>query len=509
MQKILSYFIGFLLIGLALGSCKKDSDSTPSKTLKVKPSTLNLVVGASTLLEAVWVDGAGAETAITETVVWSSSAPLVVNATMGGLVTAIQPGNAVITASVGSKTATCNITVTGLDLTGKVLLIGISSLSLKEGEEFTLTAFFVNQDGVKTATTASWSVSSTSLANIQSGNKLKALAEGAGFVTASVTEGSKTFTATIPLVINKQPQKTGGGVDPSALTGFVAAPAAILWADVNPIDNLQIEWVYFGTGTLSAPSFSSSNTAVASVSSTGLVTFNGTGEAIITVTASAGSTNYTQKIPVVVVGMPTVALPVFRVEVTPGFKKSFMDKTVQFSAKAFNATGDEVTGKPVLWEIEDTEPDTADNGQLIFAATVNSSGLVTTKAPRQVKVKATVEGISGTANLWIYPDGFYTCTPLFFTIPFSGSQLITANYFEFDNDFQVQPKPFPTNTLWRVLDDLMMGFWPIKGQLSGSGNSRTYSVNPSSFPPMGSDFIFIMHPTSEKIMPAVCPAIIN
>lgn len=513
MIKHISIFILMVAFGFGIASCSKDDDSSPDKTLKVRPGSLSLVVGSSSPLTAVWVDKNGNETAITTAVDWSSSASSIATATPVGLVsgiliTGILPGNAVITAKVDGQTATCPVSVVGLDATGKVLLIGISSVSLNEGEEYSLTAYFVDQDGIKSAATPSWTVSNTGLATISSSGKVKGLAEGAAFIHANITEGSKSFSASIPLVVKKAPAKTGSPVDPSPLTGFIAAPAAILWADASPTDNLQIEWVYFGSGSLSAPNFASSNTSVASVSSSGNVTFNGVGEAIITVTASAGSTNYSQKIPVVVVGMPTVALPVFRVEVTPGFSKAFMEKTVQFSAKAFKANGEEVTGKPVLWEIEDTEPDTLDNGQLEYAASVNSSGLVTTKAPRQVKVKATVDGITGTADLWIYPDGFYTAAPLVFTIPSTGSQVVSANYFEFDANFQVQAKPFPATTNWFVLNDLMFGFWPVKGNLNGSGNSRTYTLDPTSMVP-GSDFIFIMHPTNEKIMPAVSTAIIN
>lgn len=511
----LHYLFLWLALGLSIFSCKKDSDSTDTgKNLKIKPSTLTLIVGSSTLLEVVWVDNAGNETQVTESVEWSSSASTVATAVNGsviggGMVTAISPGTAIITARAGGKSATCNLTSTGLDATGKVLFINVSTLALTAGEEFALSAFFIDQDANKTNVSASWSVNSTSIATVASDGKVKAVGEGATFVSATISEGGKTFKATIPLVVKKQVAKSEAGPSTSPLTGFVAAPAAILWSDASPDKDIQIEWVYFGSGTISAPTFSSSNTAVASVNATGLVTIQTSGEAIITINASVGSTNYSQKIPVVVVGMPTVALPVFRVDVTPGFKKSFMDKTIQFSAKAYNATGQEVTGKPVIWEIEDTEPDTAENGELIFAATVNGSGLVTTKEPRQVKVKATVEGITGTADLWIYPDGFYTTTPLFFTMPFNGSQNITANYFEFDDNFQVQAKPFPATTQWAVLNDFLFGMWPIKGKLNGNGNSRTYTVDPLSFPPMGSDFIFVIHPTNEKIMPGVCSAMIN
>ena len=394
--------------------------------------------------------------------------------------------------------------------TDKVLVITKSSVTISEGETFALSANFVSQTGaVTSATGISWTISDATLASITSAGVIKGLKEGAGFAIATVTQSTGTYVSKIPFVIKKAPAQSGGAVSPPNYTGLVVAPAAILWGDADPNDKLQLEYVYFGTGTLSAPAFSSSNAAVADVSSAGLVTFKTAGEAIITVSASAGGNNYVQRIPVVVFGIPAVPLPVSRVEITPGFSKSFLDKTIQYSVRAFNGSGVEVTGLPVVWEIEDPEPDTLDNGQLELAATVNSSGLVTTKAPRQVKVKATISGITGTADLLIYPDGYYSLSPIFFNMSPIGNQLITATYFEFDANFNPQQKPLPAGTSWLVLNDLIpFGAWPVKGNLAGSGNTRTYSIDQFSSITPGSDFILVLS-SNEKIMPGVSTAFIQ
>jgi hypothetical protein len=495
-------------------SCKKDSDSnsTPSetKTLIVKPGSLNLITGSSEELSLYWKDKAGVETKANETATWSSSNIVTATVDANGIVVAIVPGTATIKGKIGSREATATITVVGLQTTGKVLFINQPSVSLSIGEKFSLTTRFVDQTATEsTPSGVSWSSSDNAVATISASGELTAKAEGAGFITASISESGTTYTTKIPFSVKKA--VSSGGSGQSTIQGMVVAPAAILWSDGNPNETLQLEVVYFGSGSLTSQTFTSSNTAVANVNSTGLVTLKTSGEAIITVTATGGGTSYNQKIPVVVVAMPTVALPVYRVELTPGIQKAFMDKTVQYTAKAYNSAGVEVTGKTVKWEIEDTEPDTIENDplEIEYAASVNSSGLVTTIAPRPVKVKATIEGVTGVADLIIYPDGYYTVNPLLFTISPSGSQSLTASYFEFDANFNAQAKTFPASTMWYTLNDLLGGFGfplPIIGKLTSSGNPRTYTVDPSSMSPIGADVVIVGDLTKKKILPGISSA---
>ena len=280
-----------------------------------------------------------------------------------------------------------------------------------------------------------------------------------------------------------------------------------MWSDESALETLQLELVYFGIGTIGEKTFVSSNNEVASVSSTGLVTLKKAGEAIITVNASAGGTGYSQQIPVLIIGAPAIELPIYRVEVTPGIKKSFMDKTIQYAAKAYNSSGAEVTGKTIVWSIEDTEPDTLDNGTLEYAASVSASGLVTTKQPRPIKVKATVDGVSGVADLIIYPDAYYTLpiSDYLFSIIGSATKTLTPSYFEFNSNFIAESKPLPTTTQWKTLKDFVSSsFGIIDGKLEGTGESRTYSAPVGILGQQtGIDLVFIGLLDNEKVVPAV------
>jgi hypothetical protein len=490
-------------------SCKKDSDSnsTPAetKTLIVKPGNLNLITGNSGELSLYWKDKAGVETKATETATWTSSNIATATVNASGLVVALVPGTTTIKGKIGSSEASATVTVGGLQTTGKVLFINQPSVSLSIGEKFSLTTRFVDQTATEsTPSSVVWTSSDNAVATISSSGQITAKAEGAGFITASVTESGTTYTTKIPFSVKKA--VSSGGSGQSTLQGMVVAPAAILWSDGNPNETIQLEVVYFGSGSLSGQTFTSSNSGVAEVNAAGLVTLKTSGEAIITVTASGGGTNFTQKIPVVIVAMPTVALPVYRVELTPGIKKSFMDQTIQYSAKAFNSSGTEVTGKTIAWSIEDTEPDTATNGTLEYAATVNSSGLVTTKAPRPVKVKATIEGVTGVADLIIYPQGFYSfpVSDLLFSVSGTETKTLTASYFEFNSNFIAELQPFPATTQWLTLKGLLPGFpGLIDSKLEGSGASRTYSVTNGGIPQIGIDVVFVGLLTNKKILPGV------
>jgi hypothetical protein len=362
----------------------------------------------------------------------------------------------------------------------RVLVVKSSGISMEVGGTFQLNAVWVDNNGNETAATGvSWSSSAASVASVSSTGLVKGESPGAAFIVAQITQSGITSTSRVPVSITARPQQGGQGPG-SGLLPFVAAPAAVVWWAEDPNKDLQIVWVYFGAGSLSAPTFSSSNTAVVTVSSTGLMTFRGAGEAIITVNATAGGTTYTQQIPVLVVGTPPVPLPVTRIEIEPKIKKLFIDGEHTFTAKAYNSQNQEVTDIAFAWEIEDADPDTID-GVIIKGATVDQNGKVKGVRPSVIKVKASAKGVSGSATLMIYPDGFYTVTPFNQFVSAGQTVNLTGAYFEFNKTtFEAEPKAWPVGTEWKTLSQLLGGFpgLPQIGTLTaGSSNSATFRVN--------------------------------
>ena len=278
----------------------------------------------------------------------------------------------------------------------KVLVITNGAQSIKPDGQLTYTAQFVSVDGtVSAATGVSWSTSNTTVASVSAAGVVAVAGVGATTVTATVTEGDNTFTASVPLGI-------------SSVTAFAVVPSAIIW---EPSGSMQLETFYLGTASPSY-TYSSSNSAIASVNGSGVVSFHGVGSCTISVTASTYPNN-PFIIPVLVVGVPTVTLPVTRVAVTPASASLFRGETAQLTAQAYNPDG--AVSKTFLWASSDAS-----------IATVDASGRVTANGLGTAYITATADGISGQAEIYVSPDTVIEVTPFIANIRAGASMQFTA-----------------------------------------------------------------------------------
>ena len=126
--------------------------------------------------------------------------------------------------------------------------------------------------------------------------------------------------------------------------------------------------------------WSSTNVSAATVDSTGTVLGVGAGAAAIV--AIIGGMNASAQITV-------TANPVVSVEVVPSKDSLKAGKTLQLTATPKDAEGRSLLGKAVTW---------AGAG----AATVNGDGLVSAVTPGVANVTATVDGVTGNAELTVY-----------------------------------------------------------------------------------------------------------
>ena len=109
-KSIIFSLIAMTFVAFTVTSCNPEKPTDPTNTsitgLTVKPSQLALSVGESTRLAYV-TEPAGASVTIT----WTSSNTDVATVSNNGTVTAVDLGNATITAKSGDYTATCEVTV--------------------------------------------------------------------------------------------------------------------------------------------------------------------------------------------------------------------------------------------------------------------------------------------------------------------------------------------------------------------------------------------------------------
>ncbi len=280
-----------------------------------------------------------------------------------------------------------------------VLLIETGAQSLTIGSTLNYSAVLVSATGeVTPANGVTWSTSNQSIATINGAGVITTAGSGAITVTASVSVNGRNYSATVPLVV-------------APPTVFVVAPSAIIWG-VND-GPLQLEPIYFGTENPSY-SYTSSNNSIASVSSTGLVTFSAAGNCEITVKANGLSGSPELTVPVMVVGAPAIPLPIAKVLVTPTAHDMFRGESFQFTAKAFNSNNAEVS-TDLQWKVMDNE-----------IGSISASGLFTAKTIGKTTIQAIAKGMIGQAEVVVNPDTVIIVNPVYVSIPMGGTQQFTA-----------------------------------------------------------------------------------
>ena len=132
-----------------------------------------------------------------------------------------------------------------------------------------------------------------------------------------------------------------------------------------------------------AVTWSSSNSAVGTVSGTGLLAVTAPGATTISA-ASEGKIGTTT--------ITVIPVPVASVVVTPGATTILVGQTVQLTAAARDSVGGALSGREVTWSSSD-----------VTRATVSGTGLATALTAGAVSISGTSEGKSGTASISVLP----------------------------------------------------------------------------------------------------------
>ncbi len=303
-----------------------------------------------------------------------------------------------------------------------VLQIENGAQTIEPNQTISYSAVFVDNNGnVTAATDVSWSVSKTSVATISSSGLLVSVGSGDAKVTATATIDGHSYTASVPI-----------GIYPASL--FAVAPSAIIYETGGEI---QLETVYFTTGNNPTYSYRSSNTSVAEVSAGGLVSFVGTGECLISITASTLPNNPVY-VPVLVVGIPDVALPVTRIELNKSALDLFKDETYKLTATAYNPDGI-VNDASFTWASLDHN-----------IATVNQDGLISPVKSGKTYIQVSSQGIIAQAELIVNPDTVVIVTPFYKDLEPGESFQFTAKAYKAERAGLTTEYPVTFN--WSVLD---------------------------------------------------------
>lgn len=265
----------------------KDGNKTATCTVTVKEpkiavtgvslnkTSLELTVGDIETLTATVTPSDATDKSVT----WSSDKTSVATVDANGKVTAVAAGNAIITVTTkdGSKTATCSVTVKASTIAVTSVEFPKSDTDIQIGSTLFAGSIVTVKPDNATDKSLSWSSSDTTIATVNSDGDIKGIAIGTTTITAT---SNSDPTKKVSFLLTVRPPRvavTNVTLNKTSLE-LMQGDTYTLTATVAPTD-----------ATNKAVTWATSDAAVASVSTSGVVTATGSGSATITVTTTDGS----------------------------------------------------------------------------------------------------------------------------------------------------------------------------------------------------------------------------
>lgn len=252
-----------------------------------------------------------------------------------------------------------------------------TSVTIEKGKTQSLTATIAPSNAENKR--VSWSSSNTSVATVDKNGVVTAKANGKATITVKTNDGEKTAACTVTV----KTSVTSVSLN-KATASIVVKKTLQLSATVNPstASNKNVSW-------------SSSNTSVATVNNSGLVTANATGSANITVKTADGGKTATCKVTV----NPAV-INVKSVSLNKSSTTIFTTKTEKLTA-TINPSN--ATNKGVTWSSSNTAVATVSSGTITAKKAGTATITVTTndgskKATCTVTVKNYNENVKASGE---------------------------------------------------------------------------------------------------------------
>ena len=165
----------------------------PVASVAVSPSSATLVVGQTLELEAQPRD-AGGHALSGRAVTWSANQANIVTVTSSGIVAAISPGTATVTASSEGRSGTATITVNAPTVNRVEVTPATAAINI--GGSFRLTAtVFDSRGNVIPGVQVAWASSDTRIAIVDNTGRVSAVRPGSVVITA--TSGDKAGTGSV------------------------------------------------------------------------------------------------------------------------------------------------------------------------------------------------------------------------------------------------------------------------------------------------------------------------
>lgn len=347
-------------VGKQTGSAVMSVRQKDIASLRVTPTTSSIFSGETQTLQFVAYDDAGRAMALAaDAARWSSSNAAVLAVSDEGVATGKAKGAAIVTAKIGSKSATATVNVLATPVS--TIAVAVAPTTLDAGQTATASATLKDATGnTLSDRTIAWQSSNPAIAVVNSSGGVSAVAKGSVTITA-ISEGK---TGSAPLTVAAK-AVAGVTVTPNPASATVGQTAQ-LSASAKDGQGVAMTGRTF--------TWTSSNSAVASVSASGLVTAVGAGTATISATTD-GVTGQAQ--------FTTTAVTATSVSLSPSSPHVQVGAGVQLVATAYDASGSTLSTRVPAWSSSNPT-----------VATVSNDGRVTGVSVGNTTITATVDGKS-------------------------------------------------------------------------------------------------------------------
>ena len=342
-----------------------------------------------------------------KTVSWTSSDASVATVS-NGKVKAVGAGKATITVKTvdGSKTATCEVTVT-VPVEGVTL--SETEAEVPEEGELTLTATVTPDNASDKAVT--WASSDAAVATVSEG-KVTGVKAGEAVITVTTADGGKTAECKITVTPKAIPVESVS-VDEETLT-IIEGGFASITATITPAE-----------ATNKTVSYKSSDATVATVDAEGKVTGVKAGKATITVTTEDGGKTATCAVTVTSKEVKVTGVSLNKTTLTIAAGSS---ETLTATLEPTNATNQNVT-----WKSSNTS-----------VAIVSTTGEVIAKAKGTTTITVTTQDGSKTAKCTVTVT--QPVTKIEILNPSGKAETFHWQYITYkDKTYKLSAKVYPTN----------------------------------------------------------------
>lgn len=372
------------------------------QSVAITPTTASVVGIGTQQLTATGTYTDSSTQGITGTATWTSSNPAVATVNAAGLVTGVAgaAGTTTITASAsgvgGTVSGTATITVTAATLNSIAVTPATASIPKGATQQFTATGTYSDGSTQVITNTVTWTSANLPSFTISATGLATGLTTGSGLVTAA--QGSISGTAVLSVTQKALVSISTTPVNPTVAKGVTQQFTASGSYSDGSTQNIS-----------SGVTWTSSNTAVATVNATGSALTLMVGTTTITATQGTVSNGTT---------LTVTAAVLSSVSVTPTNPSVTVGGTQQFTATGIYSDGSTVNmTATATWTSSATK-----------TATIVAGGLATSKAVGSTTITATSSSIKGTTTLTVAAAGTVTVTlsPRNASVTTSQTQQFTA-----------------------------------------------------------------------------------